>query len=342
MIFWKPTEKACLSMIQPPDRWCKHMDNHNYIPGVVQISITARCQCNCRHCGVAHIKRHVRGEPTLAELDTLFADLQRSGTRVIDLFGGEPTLRADLFDILSLAKSYGFFTLVETNGWRLDERYICDIKAANLDQVYLSLDDYREEVHDTNRNLPGLFVKATHALALCRKHDLPVDVSFVPKDRDYFLNHLNTFLDFVFTKGADHVRILLPRFIGNMNLTDTSPFSDGKEQELVDLISPKHLPRIYFHSNDTPIDDISVCSAKQYFCHIMTNGDVLPCPYLPLVFGNIKEESIAAIFRRIQESDIMRRGGTHCLARDISFIKEVLSAITPDKPFIRMDAAARA
>lgn len=306
------------------------------IPGVVQISLTSRCQCNCLHCGVSEIKNKIPGEPTMEELIKLFVDLQQSGTQVIDLFGGEPTLRSDLFDIITLAKRHGFLTILETNGYRLNEEYVIGLKRAGLDQVYLSLDDYRESYHDEQRKLKGLFLRAVSAIGFCKTHNLPLDVSHVPKNRDDFMERFNTFLDFVFTKGAGRVRILLPRFTGNMRLCTDSPFADGKEQEIVGFIAPHYLNRVYFHSNDTPMSDISVCSAKKYFCHIMTNGDVIPCPYLPLVFGNIRQESIATIFTRIQQSPVMKRGGTHCLARDISFVNDILSHISPDKPFINM------
>jgi MoaA/NifB/PqqE/SkfB family radical SAM enzyme len=312
------------------------MDSRNFIPGVVQISITSRCQCNCKHCGVSYIKRKVNDEPSLNELDAIFADLKRSGTSVVDFFGGEPTIRKDLFEIIARAKSYGFITIIESNGHNLDEKYIIGLKNAGLNQVYLSLDDYSEEYHDSNRALKGLFSRVVNAFAFCRQHGLSVDASFVPKSEDYFKFNINDYLAFAFDSGADNVRILLPRFTGSMHLTGESPFSDGNEQKLIGYIAPQYLDRIYFHSNDTPLDDISVCSAKKYFCHILTNGDVLPCPYLPLVFGNIRKESISVIFNRIQNSEIMKSGGTHCLARNIDFVKKYLSRVTPEEPFIRM------
>lgn len=314
------------------------MHDNDKIPGVVQISLTSRCQCRCRHCGVSLIRKKISEELSLEDLKTIFADLQQAGTKVVDFFGGEPTLRKDMFEIITLGQSCGFYLLLETNGFCLDEPYVLKLKSAGIDQVYISLDDYNEEFHDTNRNLKGVFKRAVRAINLCRENNVPVDVSFVPKDEKYFVDgHANKFFSFVFKNGADKVRILLPRFTGSMQLTSDSPFSDGKEQELIKYIDTKYLNRIYFHSPDTPLTDITICSAKQYFCHIMADGNVLPCPYLPLIFGNIKKESISNIFARIQNSEIMRIGGTHCLARDIDFVKKYLDKITPDMPYLRIN-----
>lgn len=313
------------------------MSERRHIPGVVQISLTHRCQCSCRHCGVSFLKKRFPAEPSLSDLEAIFADLRRAGTEAVDLFGGEPTLRRDLAEVIALARSYGFMTLVETNGFRLDQDYVRELVSAGLDHIFISLDHFEADYHDRNRGLPGLFERAVRAIGLCRDHGLPVHVSFVPRDEAYFRDgDVNRFVSFVFEKGATHVRILLPRFTGNMQLLDSSPFADGRDQELVQYIDPQHYERIYFHSPDTPLGDVSVCSAKQYFCHIMANGNVLPCPYLPLVFGNIREESIATIFDRIQNSEIMRRSGPHCLARNLAFVRDFLSAVTPDEPYIRM------
>ncbi len=311
-------------------------------PRVVQVTLTNRCQCACRHCGVTKLKQNPKYEPTLQELDAIFTDLKKSGTKIIDLFGGEPTIRQDIFEIISLGRSHGFMVLIETNGFLLDEVFVRSLKSAGLNRIYISLDDYIARNHDANRGRKGLFTRVVKAIELCRQFSIPVDVSIVPPNEEYFYHgHMNRFCDFVLSRGADKVRILLPRFTGNMQFTDDSPFTDGNEQGLVRYIRPRYLERVYFHSPDTPDSDITRCSAKQFFCHITTTGDVLPCPYLPLKFGNIKQESISGIFARIQSSEVMKIGAMHCLARDIGFVKKYLVHLKPDQPYLDVDEQGR-
>lgn len=314
----------------------------NHGPKVVQVSLTNRCQCSCVHCGVTKLNQKKEDELSLPELDVIFTDLRRSGTEVIDLFGGEPTLRQDIFEIIRLGKDRGLTVLMETNGYLLDELFVHKLKSSGLERVYISLDDYTAQCHDAHRNVKGLFRRVVDAMRFCRRYQLPIDVSVVPRDEDYFYHgHMNRFFDFVLSMGAQNVRILLPRFTGNMHFTDDSPFTDENEQDLVQYIHPRYLPRVYFHSPDTPHNDITRCSAKQFFCHITTTGDVLPCPYLPIRFGHIKQESVLSIFQRIQSSEVMKIGGMHCLARDIQFVKKYLVHITPDKGYLHVDAQGR-
>src|SRR5512143_2450510 len=112
---------------------------------VVQLTLTNRCQCNCKHCGVSKLREAIKGELSLEHIDLLFQDFRLAGCLVVDLFGGEPTLRHDLFDIIARGKSYGFFVSLETNGYVIDQAYMKRLAATGLDQIYLSLDDYRAD-----------------------------------------------------------------------------------------------------------------------------------------------------------------------------------------------------
>ncbi|TFG93237.1 MAG: radical SAM protein, partial [Syntrophobacterales bacterium] len=91
---------------------------------IVQLTLTNRCQCHCEHCGVSKLRQAIKGELTLPQIDSLFRDFKMAGCLLVDLFGGEPTLRSDLFEIIKLGKSYGFMISLETNGYVIDRAYM--------------------------------------------------------------------------------------------------------------------------------------------------------------------------------------------------------------------------
>src|SRR4030042_1563557 len=144
---------------------------------VVQLTLTNRCQCNCEHCGVSKLRETIKGELTVKQIDSLFRDFKLAGCLLVDLFGGEPTLRQDLFEIISRGKSYGFMVSLETNGYVIDRAYMEGLCASGLDQIYLSLDDYRAEYHDRTRRKRGCFERAVRALELGAKPDILMNVS---------------------------------------------------------------------------------------------------------------------------------------------------------------------
>ncbi len=301
---------------------------------VVQLTVTNRCQCNCKHCGVSKLRETVKGELTLEQIDLLFQDLRLAGCLVVDLFGGEPTLRADLCEIIGRGRSYGFIMSLETNGYVVDEAYMNRLAAAGLNQIYLSLDDCRAEVHDEIRRKAGSFDRAVRALELGAKTGIVMHVSTVPQTRDFFLSgDVNRFMQFVLDHGAEKVRLLLPRFVGDSIREEGGPVCSGEEKELFSHVAPAYRDYIYLHTPGTPLGEKNICTAKQVFCHVMSNGWVAPCPYFPLVFGDALREPIIDVFERIQGHPLVRLGGDYCPMRDEEYIDAHIRKLGLDRPF---------
>ena len=103
---------ACLS--------CQHKE-----PNIVFLDITNRCNLNCPICINNTPSMGFLFEPPIEYFDTIFKHFaQNTPKPSIQLFGGEPTVRKDLIEIIRLSRSYGLPTRLVTNGVRLaDEEY---------------------------------------------------------------------------------------------------------------------------------------------------------------------------------------------------------------------------
>ena len=53
------------------------------------------------------------------------------------------------------------------------------------------------------------------------------------------------------------------------------------QRELFSHVSASYNDYIYMHTPGTPLGEKNLCTAKQVFCHVMSNGWVAPCPYFP-------------------------------------------------------------
>lgn len=96
--------------------------------------VTNRCNLRCEYCNCPYI------DPTvldLARVDMLFERLQTLGVKRLGLAGGEPMMRADLAEVIALAKRRQFFVSVNSN-LTLFHRY--PSRLANADLIYTSLD----------------------------------------------------------------------------------------------------------------------------------------------------------------------------------------------------------
>lgn len=103
-------------------------------PFSATFAVTNRCNLRCGYCNCPFIDPH---NLDLGQIDTLFGRLQHMGVRRLGLAGGEPLLRADLGDIIAMAKGRGFWVSVNSN-LTLFERHSKRLQLADL--VYTSLD----------------------------------------------------------------------------------------------------------------------------------------------------------------------------------------------------------
>ena len=81
------------------------------------IDVTSRCNLRCPHCLAAG---HPVPEPTLAQLEQLLQSFPGGPGGLVQLGGGEPTLRDDLPQVVQAARQAGFrYVQLNTNGLRL-------------------------------------------------------------------------------------------------------------------------------------------------------------------------------------------------------------------------------
>ena len=141
--------------------------------------VTERGNLPCRFC----FARGGEGieEPPLDELKAAIRDIVRQcGQPLLQLSGGEPTLRDDLDELVRYAKEAGCsYVQLNTNGIRLamDPDYARRLKEAGLDIVFLQFDGTREDIYESLRGMPLLEIKK-EAIRVCG--ELRIGVTLVP------------------------------------------------------------------------------------------------------------------------------------------------------------------
>lgn len=156
---------------------CGLCANHGQHTCSVLLEITERCNLSCPVC-FADSGKSAKIDPGLDEIDVwLKSVLHACGTHfVIQLSGGEPTVREDLPDIIRLARSHGFgFIQINTNGLRLaeDPDFTRELAAAGLSSVFLQFDGTHDTIY---RRLRGrdMFADKVRAIDHCLENRLGV------------------------------------------------------------------------------------------------------------------------------------------------------------------------
>lgn len=152
---------------------CGLCPEHRQRTCCVLLEVTQRCNLTCRHCFADAGRAQ---EPSLPRLKADLRRLAELGKTLVQLSGGEPTLRDDLPEIVAAAKEAGCrYVQLNTNGLRLaeDPGYVAALAAAGLSFVFLQFDGTEEAIHEALRGRPLLAAKRK-AIERCADHNLGV------------------------------------------------------------------------------------------------------------------------------------------------------------------------
>ena len=165
-----PVERGC-----PYD--CGLCADHRQQPCCVLLDVTTRCDLACSFCFASAGKKDPQGDPLLEAIKGWYQRLLDAGGPFnIQLSGGEPTLRDDLPEIITLGRSMGFtFFQVNTNGLRLsrDKGFLHRLKEAGLCTVYLQFDGTTDEIFEKTRG-QALLQEKRQVIENCAEEEVGV------------------------------------------------------------------------------------------------------------------------------------------------------------------------
>ncbi len=142
---------------------CGRQEAHH--PRMVFLDVTNRCNMNCPIC-IANIP-HMGFEfhPPIEYFEKVLDGLSRMTPKpTVQLFGGEPTVRDDLFEIVDIAKKKGLRVGIVTNGLKLADPDYCQQVCDSRARVLIAFDGRDPDVYRRMRKNPGAYEKKVQAL----------------------------------------------------------------------------------------------------------------------------------------------------------------------------------
>jgi len=300
-------------------------------PISIHVSLTDRCIYNCIHCSAKG--RNIGDELTTAQWKRVFRELQDMKTSVIGLTGGEPLLRDDIEEIIESIDDRSSVVLF-TSGWNFTEERAVRYKNKGLFGVGISLDSYIKEEHNRIRMNEDAFDNAVNAIEAAVKAGLYTIVQTVVLKNDIDEEKLYKLFTLAQNLGAHEVKILEPIISGNLLM------KRDLDEVLYDDESRKRLIQIQHKANGTgkypKITTFAYTESKEkYGCgagtqhsYISSSGELYPCDFVPMTFGNVKDESVAMLWREMNEAIGNPKIG--CFAMKINrSIKKISNEILP-------------
>lgn len=280
--------------------------NEKQPPTLISWNITLKCPLKCDHCYVDAGDREVADVITTKEAFHVIDQICEVGRPVLILSGGEPLCRPDIFDIARYGTSKGLRIGLGTSGYFLDKKTVQKLKESGVKAVAVSLDSDDPELHDAFRGVSGVWERAVQAIRYCLEEGfyVQINMSVIRPEISAVMRGIN-----------------FGREIGVRDFQVFFPVSTGRRKEM-GVESPEQYERIIREmlvaSRGVDINVRPTC-APQFrriaeeegiinprwgrgciagitYCRIYANGDVTPCPYIPVSSGNLRETSFYDIW----------------------------------------------
>jgi radical SAM protein with 4Fe4S-binding SPASM domain len=275
-------------------------------PALISWNVTFRCPLRCPHCYIDASKEDNRAELDTRDALKVIDQIAGLGTRVLILSGGEPLLRADIFELAAHAKESGLHVSMGTSGIMIDDEVAIRMKDAGIRKAAISLDSADSLMHDRFRGLPGAWSRTVNGIQACLRHGIGVLVNITILRENY--RQVPEIISFCENLGVTEFQLffLVPTGRGT-GVDDITPemyetiihsVMDKTASGTV-TIRPTCAPQYTRIRAQLGMEQPAFpgCLAGKQYCRIYPDGDVTPCPYLPLRIGNVTTTPLAEIWQ---------------------------------------------
>ena len=293
-------------------------------PYVISWNLTYRCNLLCEHCYLdAGGRPRVDGENFLdrSELNTeqccaivdQIADFAPECVTI--LTGGEPLLRRDILDIVRYGHRRKLWIVIGTNGVKISRNLAQVLQREGVRGMALSLDALDPARHDEFRMVRGAWQNTVDGARILHQCDMPFIVQTTVGGHN--VGELERIADFAHDELGARVWNLyfLVQTGRGQFVSDMEPEQYDQVLRVLYQLQKRYAGRMLVNAKCAPhyvrtllerepespflktyINGAGGCPAGTHYMGIRPNGDVTPCPYLPVFGGNLRQTGLSEIW----------------------------------------------
>lgn len=299
----------------------------------VDFAIDFACNLRCEHCFAQALIDEGRRQMTPADYAHVARQAMAMGTVNFSFQGGEPLLCKELPDIVRACSPHKNLISVTTNGTLLTAERLDMLRDIGVDILTVSLDSSIASEHDSFRGVPGSFQKTVAGVDRALARGFNVTLGTVVTHATLHGPGLAGLIDFAKDRRV-LLYLILPVPAGNW-LAEQSMLLTAEDLAFIDRLTAEcSYIRTDFQANLGPYG----CGAAKEILYLTPYGDVLPCPFMHIAFGNALATPLAEIRARMLAVPQLGRYHDKCLvSTDQEFIDRHLSK-TFSEPRLPMPA----
>jgi AdoMet-dependent heme synthase len=285
----------------------------------VEIAVTPECNSNCIMCYASKIKCESDNILSTKEYADLWQQSKKLGAFSVIISGGEPSIRPDIIDVINCFEPKNNLLAFVTNSIEVDRRFLEELKRIGVNTFHFSLDSTDPGENDRIRGYEGHYNKALAAIENAKSLGLNTYISTVIGLED--IDKMGLMVDFARDKEIGVV----------FSLACPTGKWAGKEDMLLtpeawESVVKKMKENLHIRADWTINFSMRVeCPGGREKLAISPYGEVTGCGMNYISFGNIREEALRKIWRRMGNFPEFKRRSPICLiGADQNYINEYL------------------
>ena len=277
--------------------------------------VTNACNLKCEQCHASSGKP-LPDELTTEEGKRLLDGIAAIGEfRMLALGGGEPLLRPDIFELVAYARKLGLEISIATNGTLLTCEMAREFKKMGVANIAVGLNASDKSVHEQITRVPGSFEKSMRAAEATVEvgMNLQINTTVMKENRPAIPGLLS------FASEIDAQIVLLYQLVPEGRGSEEMELSMREYRDLTEMVAenqktnraiiePTCSPQYWtylLNNNGRKPSGLSLklaqtlfkgCVAGSGLCYVKPNGDIWPCPFVPISAGNVRQTPLSEIW----------------------------------------------
>ncbi len=281
----------------------------------IQWHLTERCNLRCSHCYQTGEKQDEMSLPEIRDGIQEIAETLNIWKRTYDMdftpsvniSGGEPLLRQDLYQVVEEFRLRGFEIYLLTNGTLIDRRVADRLRRSGVRGVQVSIEG-TEDVHDAIRGKMSFSASVRGARNLLDAGmEVTLNATLSKLNADSFLHMIRLSSELgVQNLGFSRIvptgrgRGMMKEMVNTDDLRSLYEKIFSQSENGLTIVTGDPVASQSRNRGDSTVDtgDIPAggCAAGLSGLTILPDGTLVPCRRLPVPLGNIRKDSLREVW----------------------------------------------
>jgi MoaA/NifB/PqqE/SkfB family radical SAM enzyme len=270
------------------------------------VSITSACRFACPHC---YQRRDLGRDMPIEALVGVVGRLQKRGVAFFNIEGGEPFLVYERLKQVCAAIDHRSEVWVNSTGDGITLERLRELKTLNLTAVMFSLHTAEPAKLNDFMGSDKAWSSLENGVALCHTAEVPVAFNACLGREAFYNGEFERVMDRAKAFHGCIVQLIIPKPAGAWLESAPARFTAADKLRVEELV------RRYNHDSKYAVypavaAQILEEDSARFGCtaggtdrfYINAKGDVQPCEFLHLSFGNVTSEDFEAIYARMRRA----------------------------------------